>query len=130
MPVSRRAVAASATAVLAAAGFAPRRAAAQSGAMYGLISQLFAQPGRRDDLVAILLAASAAMPGCLSYVVARDAGREDAIWITEVWRDKASHAASLSLPQVRAAIAKGGALIAGVGTRAETAPAGGAGLAA
>ena len=63
------------------------------------------------------------MPGCLSYVVARDAGHEDAVWITEVWRDKASHAASLSLPQVQAAIARGRPLIAGVGARAETLPA-------
>ncbi len=45
----------------------------------------------------------AAMPGCLSYVVARDPKDPDAIWITEVWDSKESHAASLQLPAVREA---------------------------
>ena len=39
------------------------------------------------------------MPGCLSYVVAEDPTDPDAIWVTEVWKDKASHAASLALRQ-------------------------------
>ena len=53
------------------------------------------------------------MPGCLSYVVAKDAAEADAIWITEIWDDASSHKASLQLPAVRAAIAKGRPLIAG-----------------
>ena len=31
------------------------------------------------------------MPGCLSYVVAKDPADENAIWITEVWDSQASH---------------------------------------
>jgi hypothetical protein len=42
------------------------------------------------------------MPGCLSYIVAKDAADADALWITEVWTDKDSHAASLKLPAVQA----------------------------
>ena len=53
------------------------------------------------------------MPGCLSYVVARDPADADAIWITEVWVDAASHKASLALPSVQAAIAEARPLIAG-----------------
>jgi hypothetical protein len=44
------------------------------------------------------------------------------IWITEAWASAASHKASLALPAVRAAIAKGRPLIASFGTRFETEP--------
>ncbi len=90
--------------------------------MYGLIGQMIAAPGKRDELVAILAEGTAAMPGCLSYVIACDATNPDAIWITEVWTDKASHAASLQLPAVQAAIARGRPMIAGFGSRTETVP--------
>ena len=53
----------------------------------------------------------------------------NAIWITEAWDSKASHDASLSLPQVRAAIAKARPLIAGFGDGVVTTPIGGFGLA-
>ena len=95
--------------------------------MYGLIGKMRAQPGQRDALIAILLEGTAAMPGCLSYVVALDAKDADAIWITEVWTDKASHTASLALPAVKAAIAKGRPLIAGFRTHIETIPVAGTG---
>lgn len=97
--------------------------------MYGLIGKMLAVPGQRDALIAILLEGTGGMPGCLSYVVARDAADENTIWITEVWADKASHDQSLALPEVRAAIAKGRPLIAGFGEMITTAPAGGIGLA-
>ncbi len=101
----------------------------QADGWYGLIGKMTALPGRRDDLIAILLGGVSGMPGCLSYVVARDGADADAIWITEVWDSAASHTASLSLPSVRAAIAKGRPLIAGFGSSTVTAPIGGHGLA-
>jgi quinol monooxygenase YgiN len=67
------------------------------------------------------------MPGCLGYVIARDKADPDALWITETWDSAASHAASLALPAVRAAIAKGWPLIAGFGERFETEPVAGVG---
>jgi quinol monooxygenase YgiN len=96
--------------------------------MYGLIGKMVAAPGQRDAVIAILLEGIAAMPGCLSYVVATDPGNADAVWITEVWDNEASHAASLKLPAVQAAIAKAKPLIAGFGERFVTAPVGGHGL--
>jgi len=98
-------------------------------AMYGLIGQMTAVPGQRDALIAILLEAVSGMPGCLSYVVAKDPADENAIWITEVWDSPASHQASLSLPSVKHAIARGKPLIAGFGKSIETEPLGGHGLA-
>lgn len=96
--------------------------------MYGLIGKMNALSGKRDELISILLAGTADMPGCLSYIIARDSTDPDAIWITEVWEDQASHQASLSLPSVGQAIGRGRPLIAGFGERFETFPVGGQGL--
>lgn len=96
--------------------------------MYGLIGKMIAAPGRRDALTAILLEGVSGMPGCLSYIVAKDPHDTNALWITEAWDSQASHAASLDLPSVQAAMAKGRPLIAGFGERFETEPAGGHGL--
>jgi len=68
------------------------------------------------------------MPGCLSYIIAGDPAEPDALWITEVWDSVESHRASLNLPAVQAAIAKGRPLIAGFSNRTETSPIGGYGL--
>ncbi|WP_420136577.1 putative quinol monooxygenase [Sphingomonas sp.] len=105
-------------------------AAAKGGsAMYGLIGQMKAVPGQRAALVEILLEGTASMPGCLSYIIAEDKADADALWITEVWDSQQSHADSLKLPAIQAAIAKGRPLIDGFGSRTETTPLGGAGLA-
>lgn len=97
--------------------------------MFGLIGKMTAVEGKRDELMAILLDGVANMPGCLSYIIAKDTTDENAIWITEAWDSKASHDASLSLPFVKEAIAKGRPLIAGFSDRAVTTPVGGHGLA-
>lgn len=96
--------------------------------MFGLIGKMIAAPGKRDELIAILTESTGNMPGCLSYIVAKDAGDENALWVTEVWDSNASHEASLSLPAVKAAIVKGRPLIAGFGDRIVTTPIGGYGL--
>ncbi|HEX6292592.1 MAG TPA: putative quinol monooxygenase [Herpetosiphonaceae bacterium] len=97
--------------------------------MYGLIGKLITVPGQRDALIAILLEGVASMPGCLSYIVAKDTTDADAIWITEVWESQASHEASLALPAVQQAITHGKLLIAGFGERIVTEPVGGHGVA-
>lgn len=92
--------------------------------MYGLMGKMTAVSGQRDTLITILLAGIHEMPGCLSYVVARDPADENAIWITEVWDSEESHRASLSLPQVQEAIAQARPLIAGFSDRVVTEPVG------
>lgn len=89
---------------------------------YGLIGQMIAQPGQRAALAAILTEGTDMMPGNLAYLVGEDSANPDALWIVEIWQDKAAHAASLKLPVVRDAIGKGRPLIAGFGTRAEFTP--------
>lgn len=98
--------------------------------MYGLITKIKATTGQRDALVSILTEGTASIPGCLSYVVAKDQSDADAIWVTEVWVNQDSHRASLMLPSVQEAIALGRPIIAGFGERFETIPVGGLGLSA
>jgi len=96
--------------------------------MYGLIAKLMASPGNREQLMAILMEGTRDMPGCFSYIVAKDSSDENAIWVTEIWDSVTSHDASLSLPPVKNAIALGKPLIAGFEKVAVTNPVGGVGL--
>lgn len=96
--------------------------------MYGLFGKIIAVEGRRDALTEILLEGSRQLPGCLSYIIAKDPADSNAIWISEVWESKESHEASLSLPSVQQAIIRGKPLIAGFGERIVTEPVGGRGL--
>ena len=96
--------------------------------MYGLIGKMVATPGNRDALAGIMLNGSDTMPGCLSYIVANDPRDENALWVTEVWDSAESHKASLSLPRVKEAIAKGRPLIASFGDYVQSEPIGGHGL--
>lgn len=93
--------------------------------MYGLIGSFSAHPGKRDDLIALMIASTDDMPGCLSYVVARDPADPDKLWITEVWDSAESHKASLAIPTVAATIKAAMPLIAGFGDHIETEPVGG-----
>jgi quinol monooxygenase YgiN len=113
---------------LALAALSSKTQAQEKTPMYGLIGQMLAASGKRDDLLAILGESTGDMPGCLSYVIAKDPANADALWITEVWTDKDAHAASLKLPAVQAAIAKARPIIAGFPQHFETIPVSGHGL--
>ncbi|MFC7535840.1 putative quinol monooxygenase [Sphingomonas sp. GCM10030256] len=112
----------------AAACATPTTRIAKVQDMYGLIGKMIAQPGKRDELVQILLHGVAGMPGCLSYIIANDPADPNLIWITEAWTSKDAHEASLSLPSVKQAITKGRPLIAAMSAVAQTSPVGGYGL--
>lgn len=102
---------------------------AQEARLFGLIGKMAAKPGQRDALIALILEGADNMPGCISYVVAKDADNENEIWITEVWDNAASHAASLKLPSVAAAIGKAMPLIdMAAGLQQKTVPVGGKGI--
>jgi len=96
--------------------------------MYGLIVKLTIAPGKREDMIAILKESAADMPGCYSYIVAKDAADENVLWVTEVWDSEASHDASASLPAVKKAIPQGKELVTGFEKIAVTTPVWGAGL--
>ncbi len=96
--------------------------------MWGLIVKMTVIPGKRDEMINVLSSSAARMPGCLSYIVAKDIADDNVLWVTEVWDGQSSHDASLSLPEVQRAIPLGKALVAGLEKVAVTAPVWGAGL--
>jgi quinol monooxygenase YgiN len=96
--------------------------------MYGLIAKLTAISGKRGELIRILEEGTRNMPGCLSYILARDAASENILWVTEIWDSEASHDASLTLPAVKDTMVQAKPLIAGFEKVAITNPVGGVGL--
>ena len=96
--------------------------------MYGLIVKMTITPGKREEMIRVLKESAANMPGCDSYVVAKDSTDENVLWVTEVWDSMASHDASLLLPAVKKAIPPGKALVTGFEKIAVTNPVWGAGL--
>lgn len=96
--------------------------------MYGLIVKMTLFPGRREEMIGLLRQSAADMPGCFSYVVARDATDENVLWVTEVWDSAASHDASLSLPAVKNVIPTAKTMVSNVERIATTSPAWGVGL--
>lgn len=97
--------------------------------MFGFIVKLSAITGQRDALIKVLVEGTSNMPGCQSYIVAKDSTDQDGIWITEVWDSQQNHRASMSLPAVQQAMAKGKPMIAKFGDPIITEPVGGFGLA-
>jgi quinol monooxygenase YgiN len=124
----RRTLLVTGAATVAAWPFANRVAAFQGAQMHGLIGKMTIAAGKRDEVLAVLLGSTTAMPGCLSYIIAKDPKDENALWITEVWDSAESHKASLSLPAVKEAIAKARPLITGFSDYITTIPVGGHGL--
>jgi quinol monooxygenase YgiN len=64
-------------------------------ARYG---KALAREGRGEELSALLLAAAAELgadPGCELYLVNRQVGSSDVIWVTELWRSQADLDASI-----------------------------------
>ncbi|MEX2659807.1 MAG: antibiotic biosynthesis monooxygenase [Acidimicrobiales bacterium] len=98
---------------------------------YGLCGKIVAVPGQGDALADHLLDAAAALedvPGCRLYVVIRDPGDADAVWVMEVWESVEAHRGSLELEAVQELIACARSVIASMSERFELQPIGGKGL--
>lgn len=98
---------------------------------YGLFGSFSAHPGKRDDLLAILMEgidSVAQAPGCEAWIVNISPDDEDKIWIYESWRSEADHGASLGDERIREIISRAMPLIAGMGDRVVLQPLGGKGL--
>lgn len=99
--------------------------------MYAMAGKLFAQPGKRDAFVEILLRAAQTvgeLPGCRLYAVNEDLADETCIWVLEIWEDKDAHDQSLQNERVRALISEARPLMAGAPQGSELKVVGGHGL--
>ncbi len=99
--------------------------------MFGLHGSMKAVPGKRDELIGHLLAAAEVLgtfEGCYLYMVSADVQDSDRVWVTEAWRSREDHKASLQLEPVRALIRIAGPLLAETPGGTEMIPQGGKGL--
>jgi quinol monooxygenase YgiN len=71
--------------------------------------------GKRDELVAHLTERSDLLRelGCLAYEVGVNSDDAETVYVIELWESRAAHAASLELPEVRAAIESARPLLSG-----------------
>jgi quinol monooxygenase YgiN len=98
---------------------------------FGIQVRLTAQPGRGDELTALLIEAADGLYGmaeCLLYLITRPADNDDVILITEAWTSREAHEASLQRDQARAVITQAMPLIAGALEATELRTEGGKGL--
>ena len=90
--------------------------------MHGLIAKITVVPGKCEEMIGIVRESAANMPGCFSYVVARNSAHEDAIWVTEVWKTRARHDTSLLFPSMEKAVSRAKTIVASFEKVAGTTP--------
>jgi quinol monooxygenase YgiN len=97
---------------------------------YGYIGSMKTKPGKRDEVVTILLSGLDGLKrvGCIQYTVGGAASDDVTIWTTEVWESKEAHQASLDLPETKEAITKAMPMLTAEFSRVETDVSGGLGL--
>lgn len=99
---------------------------------YSLHGRFLARPGEGDKLQEILLESARLLESnddCLLYVVSRQHAESDAVWVTEAWRSRDAHRASLEDERVLALIQRARPIIAELPARSvELRPVGGKGL--
>ncbi|MBG9979445.1 putative quinol monooxygenase [Facklamia lactis] len=84
---------------------------------YGVNGYLEAKEGKRDELLSYLLEASSEMESidtCYAYIVSTVPDNQNAVHVFEVWKDEASHKASLELDIFRQLIIKAQPIISGM----------------
>lgn len=79
------------------------------------VGTLGTQPGKRDELVAILTRLNPDLrdAGCLLYEVGINPDEPDTVFVAEIWESAEAHQGSLQLESVRAAIAEAMPLLTG-----------------
>lgn len=98
---------------------------------YALINKLTAKPGKRDEVMKILLEAGKPFDdnsACLLYLVYKDVTDPNVIWVEDVWTDKDNHTTAMAKPEVRPFVAQAIPLLEGMPEQREIELVGGKGL--
>ena len=100
----------------------------EAGGRIERILKATAITGKGDRLADLLLEAADGardMPGCELYLIARDRGEPDAVWVTEIWSGHDAAQAALVAPGVAEQVERVKPLIASWDQRHELIPIGG-----
>jgi quinol monooxygenase YgiN len=69
-----------------------------------LLNKLTARPGKRAELVTILLEAGKlgeSNPDCIFYIVSESVNDPNVVWVQDLWTSKEQHEDSLKIPELR-----------------------------
>ncbi len=97
---------------------------------YGFSITFTTHPGKRDELVKILLESADQLKDntdCLHYLISTT-NEPDAVWVYETWVSKEAHDAALDPPEAKALIQQAMPLIASASHQIDTVIVGGKGL--
>jgi quinol monooxygenase YgiN len=97
---------------------------------YGLFGKFTAHPGKRDELLSILLKAADLLKNnndCIHYLVGTSESPND-VWVIETWKNKEAHDKSLEPEEIRALIQQAMPLIASMSDQTELSTHGGKGI--
>ncbi|EXG82042.1 putative quinol monooxygenase [Cryptosporangium arvum] len=93
---------------------------------HGFHAVMTAQPGRGDELVALLLdAPSLPDEDCLVFLVSRSAGNPDVVSVAEGWSSEQAHAAFFAGDAAQTFVAKLQPLLDGESSYSDAVPVGG-----
>ena len=98
---------------------------------YALINKMTTKPGKRDEVLNILLEAGKPFddnPACIFYLVYKDMKDPNIIWVEDLWTNKNDHAAAMSSPEMQSFITRCMPLLEGMPQQIPVEPAGGKGL--
>jgi quinol monooxygenase YgiN len=93
---------------------------------HGFHATMTTQPGRGDEVVALLLTApSLTHPDCIVFLVGRSAANPDLVHVTEGWTSPEAHSAFFATEPAQALVATLQPLIAGESQYTDEVPVGG-----
>jgi quinol monooxygenase YgiN len=95
---------------------------------YALLNKLTAKPGRRDDVVKILIESAKMFDdndACLMYLVGEAVDDPNVIWVTDLWTSGEEHAAALKAPELRPYVERAMPMLEGMPEQLEVRPRGG-----
>lgn len=98
---------------------------------YALINKLTAKPGKREEVISVLLESGELFqnnPSCIHYLVYEDTTYPNVIWVEDVWKNKNDHIAALAKPELKPYIEKTIPLLEGMPEQHEIHFTGGKGL--
>jgi quinol monooxygenase YgiN len=104
---------------------------AQVNGYYALINKVTTRPGKRDEVLKILLDAGQPFdddPACILYLVHKSVSDPNVIWVEDLWTSKEHHTAALATPEMQQSVAQAVPLLTGMPEQIEVELIGGKGV--
>jgi quinol monooxygenase YgiN len=84
---------------------------------YALINKMTTQPGKRDEVIEIMLKSGAAFndnPSCVLYVVSKDKKDDNVLWVQDLWTNGDDHKTAMNDAEMQAYVKQAMPLLDGM----------------